>query len=114
MKKRIVPSEINKVSIKIKENNESLTIKIKKLREDVDKISLYYQGVDANLLISNYNQRIDKIEKYLVNYQNLKTYFSNMSSLYEDTITETKKQLDTIKENYDINYDTINNEEGKI
>ena len=107
MQKRIVPSEINKVSMNMQEKNKYLQEKIKKIKEDIDTISLYYQGEDANILITSYKNRIEELEKVLVNYENLKTYFSNISSVYSDTITEIEGALDTIKEAYD----TINRQE---
>lgn len=96
MKKRIDPVAIKSVSDFLNSQIDLLKNAKNKLLTDIEKINTVYKGVDANLIVAKYKEKLSKIDIIILNYKNFSKYFKNISMSYSNNVQDSKKQLQQI------------------
>lgn len=96
MKKRIDPVAINSVADFLIYQIDLLKAAKNKLLFDIEKINTVYKGVDANLIVAKYKEKLSKIDIIILNYENFSKYFKNISMSYSNNVQDSKKQLQQI------------------
>lgn len=96
MKRKIDPVAIGSVAVDISKNIDQLMIAVDTLTNDIQKIREYYQGVDAELIISKYLEKINVINTIISNYNDIKKYFVSISTNYSNNLNEAKMSLNQI------------------
>lgn len=96
MRVKIVPKDIKNVSVNMNKLLEELNVELKKISENIDKISEVYQGRDSDIIVKKFRDRVNRMAYIVSNYENCKIYFSNISGAYGEQIDSVKKELDKI------------------
>ena len=96
MKRIVDPVAILSVSDYIKIKVDELLDAKKKLLDDIGTIKNYYKGVDAEIIINKYIERLQIIDALVINYNIIKKYLSNISYEYSGNLERAKKELNII------------------
>ena len=83
------------ITIMITETNTINNYKIE-LIKDVNKISEYYKGIDANAIQNKYLETIKELEKLNKNINNYINYFKWLSDNYSENLLNASNNLNYI------------------
>ena len=108
MLRRIKFKKIREISEELKKEILELKSENDILKEDVLKIREYYQGEDAELIISKFESRINYIEEYINILEVYNNYFEWISGAYEATNQKALKNLENLITDVVNNLDTLN------
>ena len=108
MLRRINFEEIREISEELKKEVNELKNKNEKLKMDVLKIRNYYQGEDAEIIITKFNERTKYIEEYIKILEVYDNYFEWVSSAYNESYTRTLTDLESMITDIMENFDTLN------
>lgn len=96
MKRIVDPINILNVGNYIQKQTEEFKVIKNKLLSNILKISDFYQGQEANLIISKYQERINNLDVIIKNYENYASYIKNISTAYQNNINDYKSKLNRL------------------
>ena len=101
MKRVIKYDFISESSSKLQKKIEELIQLKDKLKVDIDKVKLDFQGKDADSIVDAYSAKISMIDKYIVVVAEYQNYFEWLGGNYKDVHSKFKQEVEVIKEELD-------------
>lgn len=102
MKRRIDPVAIVSIANYIETQIEELNIVKTNLLNNISKISEFYKGNDASIIINKYKNRVNNLNAIIFNYENYVLYMKKISGAYTDNLNDSKKIINDVLKNENI------------
>ena len=96
MLKRRDPVAIGNVGNYMTKMGTDLRVAKDKLINDVNSISEYYKGVDAEAQITQFTETATKLDSIIKNLESYGKYMKNISSYDTDNLDSTKQSFSTV------------------
>lgn len=96
MLRKIKFKVIREVSEELKQEINELRNENNKFKTDVLKIKSYYEGKDADIIISKYAERIKYLEEYIKIIEIYNNYFEWISGAYDETHKKALTNLENV------------------
>jgi len=108
MLRKIKFKVIREVSEELKQEINELRNDYNKFKTDVLKINGYYEGKDADIIISKYETRIKYLEEYIKIIEVYNNYFEWISGAYDETHKKALTNLQSVVTDAIENMSTLN------
>lgn len=96
MRRKIIINEVEEINFNIKNLMKKLVEAKKKTLNDIGRIREFYQGKDAEEIISNYTFRVNLLDEILLNYFNYSKYIEKATGVYNDNVKKAIKDFNEL------------------
>lgn len=114
MKRRIDPVAIASVANYVETKKQELELAKDKLLKDISRITDFYRGNDAIIIINKYQNRVNNLDSIIANYENYAIYMKKISGAYENNLNNSKQSLNKVLESININVEENNSNLNNI
>jgi len=94
MKRRINYSVMGEKAILLKQQISDLIDARNQLLNDVDTIKEGYKGKDSDIIVEKYKEKINNVDTYIKNIENLQTILEWLSENYKDSHNKAKSNIE--------------------
>ena len=108
MRRKINTDKIEEVTVSMMDKINLIQDTKNVLINDIQEISNFYNGIDADAIKAKYTEKVNKLDVYINTINSYTKYFKWLTNNYGENLNNTKNNLSSIANEVDLNKNMVN------